>query len=61
MRSPAYLHHDLASKTLTGRLHQRTSRLLDASARHPAAEMTPTETIFHGTYLRLVFTLNVPP
>jgi hypothetical protein len=61
MRSPADLHPDLAAKTLTVRLHPLPSRLQDAAARHLAAELTATETLFPGTDLRLVFTLNGPP
>ena len=60
MRSPADLSPDLAAKTLTVRLHPLPSRLQDAAARHLAEELTATETIFPGTDLRLVYTLNGP-
>jgi hypothetical protein len=60
MRTPADLHPDLAAKTLTVRLHPLPSRLQDAAARHLAEELTATETVFPGTDLRLVFSLNGP-
>ena len=61
MRTPADLDPDLAAKTLIVRLHPLPSRLQDTAARHLAEELTATETIFPGTDLRLVFTLNGPP
>jgi hypothetical protein len=61
MRTPADLHPDLVAKTLTVRLHPLPSRLQDAAARHLAAELTATETVFPGTDLRLIYTLNGPP
>ena len=60
MRTPADLHPDLETKTLTVRLHPLPSRLQDEAARHLAEELTATETIFPGTDLRLVFILNGP-
>jgi hypothetical protein len=60
MRSPADLSPDLAAKTLTVRLHPLPSRLQDAAARHLAEELTATETLFPGTDLRLIYTLNGP-
>ena len=61
MRTPADLHPDLEAKTLTVRLQPLPSRLQDAAARHLAEELTATETLFPGTDLRLIFTLNGPP
>ena len=61
MRTPADLHPDLEAKTLTVRLHPLPSRLQDTAARHLAEELTATETVFPGTDLRLVFSLNGPP
>ena len=58
--TPADLHPDLVAKTLTVRLHPLPSRLQDAAARHLAEELTATETVFPGTDLRLIFTLNGP-
>ena len=60
MRSPADRHPDLAAKTLTVRLLPLPSRLQDAAARHLAEELNATETVFPGTDLRLVFTMNGP-
>lgn len=61
MRTPGDLHPDLEAKTLTVRLHPLPSRLQDTAARHLAEELTATETLFPGTELRLVYTLNAPP
>jgi len=61
MRSPADLHPDLEAKTLTVRLHPLPSRLQDVAVQHLAEELTATETVFPGTNLRLVFSLNGPP
>ena len=61
MRTPADLQPDVRAKTLTVRLHPLPSRLQDAAVRHLAQELTATETVFPGTELRLVFTLNGPP
>ena len=60
LRTPADLRPDLAAKTLTVCLHPLPSRLQDVAARHLAEELTATETLFPGTDLRLVFTLNGP-
>jgi hypothetical protein len=60
MRSSADLLPDLQAQTLTVRLHPLPSRLQDAAVRHLADELTATETVFPGTNLRLVFTLNGP-
>ena len=60
MRTPADLLPDLAAKTLTVQLHPLPSRLQDVAARHLAAELTATETVFPGTDLRLIYTLNGP-
>jgi hypothetical protein len=60
MRTPADLHPDLEAKTLTVRLHPLPSRLQDTAARHLAEELNATETVFPGTDLRLVFTMNGP-
>ena len=60
MRTPADLHPDLETKTLTVRLHPLPSRLQDEAARHLAEELTATETLFPGTDLRLIFILNGP-
>ena len=60
LRTPADLRPDLAAKTLTVCLHPLPSRLQDVAARHLAEELTATETLFPGTDLRLVFTLNDP-
>ena len=60
MRTPADLLPDPQGKTLTVRLHPLPSRLQDAAVRHRAEELTATETIFPGTDLRLIFTLNGP-
>jgi hypothetical protein len=60
MRTPADVHPDLTAKTLTVRLHPLPSRLQDAAVRHLAEELTATETVFPGTDLRLVFSLNGP-
>ena len=61
MRSSADLHPDWEHKTLTVSLHPLPSRLQDQSVRHLAEELTATETVFPGTNLRLVFSLNGPP
>ena len=60
LRTPADLRPDLAAKTLTVCLHPLPSRLQDVAARHLAEELTVTETLFPGTDLRMVFTLNGP-
>jgi len=61
MRATADLHPNLEAKTLTVCLHPFPSRLQDEAVRHPAEELTATETVFPGTDLRLVFKLNGPP
>jgi hypothetical protein len=61
LRTPADLAPDLTAKTLTVRLHPLPSRLQDIAVRHLAEELNATETVFHGTDLRLVFTLPDPP
>ena len=61
MRTPADLFPDLQAQTLTIRLHPLPSRLQDTAVRHLAEELTATETVFPGTNLRLVFSLNGPP
>ena len=60
MRTPADLLPDPQAKTLTVRLHPLPSRLQDTAVRHLAEELTATETVFPGTDLRLIFTLNGP-
>jgi len=60
MRTSADLHPDWEHKTLTVSLHPLPSRLQDHAVRHLAEELTATETLFPGTDLRLVFTLNGP-
>jgi hypothetical protein len=60
MRTPADLIPDPPAKTLTVHLHPLPSRLQDAAMRHLAEELTATETVFPGTNLRLIFTLNGP-
>ncbi len=60
MRTPADLLPDPQAQTLTVRLHPLPSRLQDTAVRHLAEELTATETVFPGTNLRLVFTLNGP-
>jgi len=60
MRSTADLRPDAEQKTLTVCLHPLPSRLQDQAVRHLAEELTATETVFPGTDLRLVFSLNGP-
>jgi hypothetical protein len=60
MRTTADLLPDPEQKTLTVCLHPLPSRLQDEAVRHLAEELTATETIFPGTDLRLVFSLNGP-
>jgi len=58
MRTTADLHPNPKQKTLTVCLHPLPSHLQDEAVRHLAEELTATETIFPGTDLRLVFSLN---
>jgi len=60
MRTPADLIPDPQARTLTVQLHPLPSRLQDSAVRHLAEELTATETVFPGTHLRLIFTLNGP-
>ena len=57
MTTEADLIPDEEKETLTIRLHHLTNRLSDQAARHLAAHLNETETIYPGTNLRLVYQL----
>lgn len=54
----ADLKPDLESKTLTVQLHHLATRAHNEAIRHLCEELTATETIFPGTYLRLIYKLG---
>jgi prepilin-type processing-associated H-X9-DG protein len=57
MTTEADIIPDEEKGTLTIRLHHLTNRLSDHAARHLAAHLNETETIYPGTNLRLVYNL----
>ena len=57
MTTEADLIPDEKEGTLTVRLHHLTNRLSDEAARHLAAHLNETETVYPGTTLRLVYKL----